>query len=148
MLLVSTGIANLLQSWLLGPWRLGVVCKLLLLGRWWCWWGCIWGCYIVVSISLLLQLLLLHQAALRLWALLLLFLLSIAVVERCCLVGPCTLRTGTSIPQMLHSFHRMLEVSTSACVLMLGLLLVLLLLLAILSHMPLPSLLLRVPHTV
>ena len=27
---------------LLGPWRLGVVCTLLL-RRWWFWWGCIWG---------------------------------------------------------------------------------------------------------
>ena len=133
---------------LLGPWRLGVVCKLLLLGRWWCWW-CIWGCYIVVSISLLLQLLLLHQAALRLWALLLLFLLWIAVVERCCpSVGPCMLRTYTSILQMLHSSHRMLEVSISVwvCVLMLERPLLMLLLLAILCHVPLPSLLSRVPH--
>ena len=122
---------------LLGPWRLGVVCKLLLLRRWWFWWGCIWGCYIVVSISLLLQLLLLHQAALR-------FL--IAVVERCFPVGPCMLRTYTSIPQMLHSFHRMLEVLISACVLMLGRPLLMLLLLAILCHVPLSSLSSRVPH--
>ena len=100
------------------------------------------SCYIVVSISLLLQLL--HQAALRLWALLLLFLLLIAVVERCCPVGPCMLRTYTSILHMLHSFHRVLEASTSVCVLMLGRPLPMLL--AILCHVPLPSLLSRVPR--
>ena len=126
---------------LLGPWRLGVVCKLLLLRRWWCWWGCIWGCCIVVSTSLL-QVLLLQQAALCLWALLLLFLLLIAVVGRCCPVGPCMRRTCTSIPQLLHCFHRMLEVLTSAYVLMLGRRLLMLLL----CHVPLPSLLSRVPH--
>ena len=59
---------------------------------------------------------------------------------------PCMLRTYTSILQMLHSFHRILGVSTSVCVLMLGRPLLMLLLLAILCHVPLPCLLSRVPH--
>ena len=51
------------------------------------------------------------------------------------------LKTCISTFRILHNYHHMLEVSTSACVLMLGLLLVFLLLLGILSHMSLPSLL-------
>ena len=73
--------------------------------------------------------------------------LLLAVVERCCPAGPCMLKTCTSTLQMLHSFHRMLGALVSACVLMLWRLLLLLLLLAILSHVPLQSLLSRVPHT-
>ena len=48
---------------------------------------------------------------------------------------------------MLHNFYHMLGALVSACVMVLGRLLLMLLLLAILSHVPLPSLLLRArPH--
>ena len=79
--------------------------------------------------------------------LLLLFLFLLAIVEKCCPVGPCMLKTCASTPQMLHNFHHMLAALVSACVLMLGRSTYDAPPVGILCHVPKPSLLLRAPHT-